>query len=158
MMNMMTCSRNLSKDLKYCYKTKTNKEMLQHDFQKFTNLIIFSSKIKVIKYSFFIFIFHICAKKHLKRKRLVMICVFECFQSHCHILKKSHEFLCVMGAMIIFDENSFIFSIVSYGLVTKSFGARCTFEEVAKKTKCQKMNVNIFITKLRWTISLIFRG
>jgi hypothetical protein len=55
----------------------------------------------------------------------------------------------MMGAIIIFEENSFIFSFVSYGLVTKSFGARCRFEEVAKKTKCQKMNVNIFTTKSR---------
>ncbi len=153
-MNMMTYSRNLSKHLN-CYKTKTNKEMLQNDFQTFTNIMIFSLKIKVIKYSLFIFIFHICAKFQIK-KRLVLTCVFECFQSHCHILKKSHGFLCMMGAIIIFGESSLIFSFVSYGLVTKSFGARCTFEEVAKEKKNQKMNVNIFTTKLRWIISLSF--
>jgi hypothetical protein len=34
-------------------------------------------------------------------------------------------------------------SFVDYGLVKKFLGARCTFEEVAEKTKCQKMNVNI---------------
>jgi hypothetical protein len=55
----------------------------------------------------------------------------------------------MMGAIIIFGESSLIFSFVSYGLVTKSFGARCTFEEVAKEKKNQKMNVNIFTTKLR---------
>jgi hypothetical protein len=43
---------------------------------------------------------------------------------------------------------------VGYGLVTKSLGAGCTFEEVRReKTKCQKMNVNPFTTKLRWIIS-----
>jgi hypothetical protein len=36
-------------------------------------------------------------------------------------------------------------------LVTKSIGARCTFEVVAKK-----MNVNIFTTKLGWIMSLSF--
>jgi len=83
------------------------------------------------------------------KKKTYHTCVFECFQSHCHILKKSHEFLCMMGAIIIFGENSFIFCFVNYGLVTKSLGARCTFEKVVEKTKCQKMNVNIFTTKLR---------
>jgi hypothetical protein len=29
---------------------------------------------------------------------------------------------------------------------------------VAKKTKCQKMNVNIFTTKLGWIISPSFEG
>ncbi len=58
-------------------------------------------------------------------------------------MKKLHEFLHMMGAIIIFEKNIFIFNIVDYGLVTKSLGARCTFEVVAKK-----MNVNIFTTKL----------
>jgi hypothetical protein len=48
----------------------------------------------------------------------------------------------MMSAITIFGKNSFIFSFVDYGLVTKSLGAAgCTFEEVKKKTKCQKMNV-----------------
>jgi hypothetical protein len=37
---------------------------------------------------------------------------------------------------------------LSYGLVTKSLGAGCTFEEVAEKIKCQKMNVNFLTTKV----------
>jgi hypothetical protein len=41
-----------------------------------------------------------------------MTCVFECFQSHCHILKELHEFLHIMGAIIIFRENISIFSFV----------------------------------------------
>jgi hypothetical protein len=59
---MTTCSRNLIKHFLNYYQTKTNKEMSQHDFQNFENLMIFFLKQIVIEYSFFIFIFHICAK------------------------------------------------------------------------------------------------
>jgi hypothetical protein len=41
-----------------------------------------------------------------------MTCVFECFQSHCFILKTLHDFLGMMGAIIIFRENIFIFNVV----------------------------------------------
>ncbi len=51
-----------------------------------------------------------------------MTCVFQCFQSHCDILKELHEFLSMMDAITIFEENIFIFSLVGYGLVTKSVG------------------------------------
>ncbi len=47
-----------------------------------------------------------------------------------------------MGAITIFEKNNLIFNVVDYGLVTKSLGDGCTYEEVAKKTNCQKMNVN----------------
>jgi hypothetical protein len=69
---MMTCSNNLFKHLKHCYQTKTNSEMLQHDFHFFENLM--TLKKKVIKY----FSFHIYfsqfskisnPKKNRKRKR-----------------------------------------------------------------------------------------
>jgi hypothetical protein len=56
-------------------------------------------------------------------------------------LKELHEFLHTMSAITNFRKNSFIFSFVDYGLITNSFGVGCTFGEVAKKTKCQKMNV-----------------
>jgi len=60
----------------------------------------------MIKYSLFIFNFHIYAKfQTKKKKRLVMTCVFECFQSHCHIWK---DFLNMMGAIIMFGKNNFI--------------------------------------------------
>jgi hypothetical protein len=45
---------------------------------------------------------------------------------------------------------------VGYGLVIKSLGPGCTFEEGAHKSKCQKMNVNLFTTKLGWIISPSF--
>ncbi len=93
--------------------------------------------LKVIEYSLFIFIFHICSNfqsKKKKEKRLVMTCIFECFQSHCQVLKKYKNFCTI----IIFGEGSFMFSFVGYGLVKKSFGARCTFENVVGKTKLSK--------------------
>jgi hypothetical protein len=71
----------------------------------------------MIKYSLFIFIFHIYAKFHTQKKNktkqnLIMTCVFECFQSTCHIMKELHEFLHMMGAIIISGENVFIFNFV----------------------------------------------
>jgi hypothetical protein len=63
--------------------------------------------------------------------------------------EKIHEFVSMKGsASTIFRKGSFIFSFVSYGLVAKSLGAGCTFEEVAEKIKCQKMNVIFFTTKV----------
>jgi hypothetical protein len=91
----MTCSRNLFKHLKNCYQTITNREMLQHDVQSFANLTIVFSKMKIkIKYSLFISIFHICAKFQTKKK-LVMTCVFQHFQSHCHIWKNYMNFFII---------------------------------------------------------------
>jgi hypothetical protein len=37
----------------------------------------------------------------------------------------------MMSAITIFEESG----VASYGLVTKSLGGGCTFEEVAKKIK-----------------------
>jgi hypothetical protein len=54
-----------------------------------------------------------------------------------------------MGAFAIFGEDSFIFSFVTYTLMTKSVGVGCTFKKVALETKCGKMNVNPCTTKLR---------
>jgi len=65
-----------------------------------------------------------------------------------HFFKEKHRFL--TSAIPIVEEvkeASFIFSFVSYGLVTKSLGVGCTFEEVAQKIKRQKMNVNHFTIK-----------
>ncbi len=76
--------------------------------KKFQNLVTFSLKnLKyVIKFfPFYIYISYFCKFSHPKKKKLVMTCKFECFQSHYHILKELHE--------------SFL---VTYGLVTKSFG------------------------------------
>jgi hypothetical protein len=42
-------------------------------------------------------LFFIFVQIFKQRKILIMTCVFECFQSHCHILKELHEFLCMMG-------------------------------------------------------------
>jgi hypothetical protein len=81
----MTCSKNLFEHLKFCYQTKTNKEMSQHDL-KFCKSNDFFLKKEKTKYFLFIFIFHICAKFQNKEKKNIMACAFECFQSHCQIL------------------------------------------------------------------------
>jgi hypothetical protein len=47
-----------------------------------------------------------------------MTCVFECFQSHCDILKELYEFLSMMDAITIFRDK------VSW--------PACTFEEVVE--------------------------
>jgi len=57
---MMACSRNISIHLKNCYQTKTNKEMFQHDFQFFANLMIFFAEKKgdqIIPFSYLFFTF-----------------------------------------------------------------------------------------------------
>ncbi len=59
-------------------------------------------------------------------KRLVTTCIFECFQSQCHILKELHIVLCMMSALTIFGDGSFIFKFVSYVLMTKQLGIGCT--------------------------------
>ncbi len=87
-----------------------------------------------------------------------MGCAFECFQSHCHIFKELYEFLCMMDALNIFGEDSFIFSFVTYRLMTKSLGVGCTFKKVVLETKCRKMNVNPCTTKLGRIISPSFLG
>jgi hypothetical protein len=96
----------------------------------------------MIEYSLFIFIFHICAKFQTQKKRK------KTHHDMC-ILKIVHDCFSMMGALTIFGKGGFIFSFVSYGLVTKSLEAGCTFEEVAEKIKCQKMNVNFFYNQSR---------
>ncbi len=80
---------------------------------------------------------------------LVMTCVFECFQSHCHILKELYEFLCMMSAIIIFEESGFMFRFVRYELVTRSLEAGCTFEEVAEKIKSLKDECESFYNQIQ---------
>jgi hypothetical protein len=82
------------------------------------------------------------------KKRLITTCIFECFQSQCHILKELHFFVGMMSALTIFGDGSFIFKFLSYGLMTKPLGTGCTIWEVAEKAKRLKVNVNDFATKL----------
>jgi hypothetical protein len=117
-------------------------QILELNIHFFGNLTIFPLKISDQIFPFHIY-FHICQKfQTKKKKRIVMTRVFECFQSHCHIWKKLHHFLCMMmGAITILGKNSFKFSFVGYGLMTKPLGLGYTFEEVAKKKKKKKQNV-----------------
>jgi hypothetical protein len=123
----MTSFRNLSKHLKNCYQTKTNREMSQHDFQFFGNL---RKSLKVVEYSLFIFIFHICSNFQTQKQKthcdMYILNVFN------YIVKfwKNIWIFALLGVVTIFGEGSFMFNFVGYGLVTKSFGAGCTFENV----------------------------
>ncbi len=56
-----------------------------------------------------------------------------------------------MGAIPIVGEVSFIFSFVSYGLVTKSLGLGAHLRRWHRKTKHQKMNVNLFYNQIHLT-------
>jgi hypothetical protein len=116
--------------------------------------MMFSSKKSNILFSylFFILVQNFKKKKHCHHMRILM---FSITSPH---FERITWILCVMSAITNFEESSFVFSFVSYGLVTKSFGTGCTFEQVAKKTKCQKMNVNFFTTNVRWIISPSFYG
>ncbi len=55
----------------------------------------------------------------------------------------------MVGAIIIFGKNIFIFSFVIIDLATKLVKLGAHFLEVAKKIKCQKMNVNISYNQIR---------
>ncbi len=88
--------------MKICYQAKTNKEMSQYDFQFFGNLMIFFSKdIDDQMFLSHVYFAHLCKFSNQKNKNVVTI-VFECFQSHCHILKELHEFLCMINALTMF--------------------------------------------------------
>jgi len=50
---------------------------------------------------------------------------------------------------VFFDEDSFIFNFVGYGLVTKSLEAGCTFEEVGGESKMPKEECESFYNQIR---------
>jgi hypothetical protein len=62
-------------------------------------LFVFQKKSFFFSYLFFPFV-----QNFKSEKRLVMTCVFECLQSHCHILKELLEFLHILSAITIFGE------------------------------------------------------
>jgi hypothetical protein len=66
----------------------------------------------------------------------------------CHVLKELHEFLVMMGAITIFGESSFMFSLGGYGLLTKSLGAGCTFDKLTKN-KMSKDECESFYNQIR---------
>ncbi len=134
---MMTCSKNLFKHLRHVTKSKTNREMLEHDFHFFVNLITFSLKNSDQIYPFHVYFSHLCKISNQKKK-------CECFHSHSHILKELHEFLFMMGAITIFGKNSFIFNFETYELMTNSLRGCVHIWGGGKENKCQNMNVNFF--------------
>jgi hypothetical protein len=115
--------------------------MLQHDFQFFANIMTFFSPKKRSNspFSYLLFTFMQIFKPKKKKKKLIMTCAFECFQSHCHILKELHEFLGMRGAISMFWKNSFILWVMDWWQSHLGFGAHS--KEVVEKAKCQKTNV-----------------
>jgi hypothetical protein len=100
----MTCSGNLFKHLKNCYQIETNRKMFQHDSQKnFKSNDFFLPKKSDQIFPFHIHFPHLC--KISNQKKIDYECVFEFFQSHCHILKELHEFLHMMNAITIFEKK-----------------------------------------------------
>jgi hypothetical protein len=126
--------------------------MLQHEFHlKIYNDFLLPKKS--IKYFPFSYLFFKQKKKDSSRR--VYLNVFNHIVTFC---KNYVQFLGIMSAITMFRKSSFIFNFVGYGyrLMTKSLEVRWTFEEVAEKTKCQNMNLNLFTTKLGWIISSTF--
>ncbi len=68
-----------------------------------------------------------------------------------------YTLFCIWWASIIIFLEKVVSSLV-YFCGFSGLGTGCTFEVTAKKTKCQKMNVNLFTTKLGWIISRSCQG
>jgi hypothetical protein len=103
----MTCSRNLSKHLKNCDQSKTNKKMSQHDFYFFANLMIFFSKKKSnILISFYFFTFVQIFKQNKKISHHMHIWIFSITSSHFERITW----------IFVYDEchNHFLKKVVSY--------------------------------------------
>jgi hypothetical protein len=81
----MTCSKNLCKHFKIVTKLEP---IGKYSNMICKNLMTFFSKLKSGQIlPFHIYFSHLCKvsnQKRKKKRKLVMICVFECFQSHCH--------------------------------------------------------------------------
>ncbi len=109
--------------------------MSEHDFQVFENLMIFFSKHESDQVFSFSNLFFTFVKNFKPKKKKKANCVFECFQSHCHILKELHEFCLWWVAITIFGESGFIFNFVGYELVIKLLEVGCRFEKEKEKIK-----------------------
>ncbi len=84
--------------------------MIQHDFQffyKYNDFFLQKNRSDKI-FPFHIYFSHLWKNLNQKTK-LAITCVFECFQSHGHILKELHEFFVYDGC-----HNHFWKKIVSY--------------------------------------------
>ncbi len=95
---------------------------------------MFSPPKKMIKYSLFIFIFHICAKFQTKKKNLSWHVYFNVF-NHIVTFRENDMKFCIWWV----GKSSFNFSFL--GLV---LGPGCTLEETAKKQTIYSF-INIFI-------------
>jgi hypothetical protein len=150
----MTCSSNLFKHLKFCYQTRINRKLSQHDFLIFckSNDFFFFKKwpSTLFSYLFFTLVQNLRQKK---KRRFVIACVFE-FSNNIVTFWKNYIlfFLRMMGAITIFVGNIFIFSFVvmdwsqsQLGWVHIWGGGR---EKKLSKDECESLT-----TKLGWIIS-----
>jgi hypothetical protein len=85
-------------------------------------------------FPFHIYFSQLCKISNQREKTRRDKCIWMFSITLSHFEKITWIFAYMIGAITNFWESIFIFSFVSYGLVTKSLGARCTFEEVPKKT------------------------
>jgi len=105
-------------------------------------------------FPYHVYFSHLCKiSDPKKKKKLLIACVFECFQSHFERVTWifAHE-----GCHNHFVQSSLIFSFV--GLVTWGWVHIWGGNPKKKKRNCQKMNVNLFTTKLGWIVSPSFKG
>jgi len=95
----------------------------------FANLMIFFSKKKRPNIFFSYFFFTFVQNFKLKKKRISW---------HVHLNVFNH----IVRFWICFWEKVFSYLVLWLWIGDKVRWAGCTFEVVAKKTKCQKINVN----------------
>jgi hypothetical protein len=109
-----------------------------------------------IPFSFYFFTF-VQNYKPKKKTSHEMKCVFECLQSHCHILKELHKFLHMMGAITNFQKNNSI-SYCGLWMGDKVTWGWVHIWEGGIENKLSKDECEVFTTKLGWIISPSFSG
>jgi hypothetical protein len=103
----MKSPRNLFKQLKDCYQTKTNGEMMQHDFHFLTNIVIFNLKKKRsnIPFSCLFFTF---VQNSKKKKTCCDRCIWMSSITLSHFERITFFFLCIMGTLNYFLRISYL--------------------------------------------------
>jgi hypothetical protein len=140
----MTCSRNLFNHFFKCYQIKTNREMFQHDFQIFTNLMDFFSKKNMNPFSYLIFTFVQNSKPKKNLGCGMCIWMFSIIWSHFERIKWNLPY---EGCHNHFWKKYFIFRFVDYGLVTTTWGWVHIWGG-GKENKMSKDECDFFTTKL----------
>jgi len=100
-----------------------------------------NNKVFFFSYSFFTFVQNFKQNK----KKFIMTCVFECFQTHCHITKELHEFLCMM----MFQESLRLWLRSMLGGCIKFYNKPFHPNRLIKKGTCS-ISVQVFDTNGKW--------